>query len=120
MPTMLAVAALTDFQPKTFGIELLRLRNDANLSQRLLGQLSEVSNTAISDLEKGDAPAPWPPARASAHSDDRSTGSGDVEHGVRMEPRPAEQDRQGVAGIAWLGRPVVLRAHRAEFRDRPL
>lgn len=76
---MLAVTALTDFQPGTFGGTLVRLRTDANLSQRRLGELSGVSNTAISDLEKGDAPAPHPSMLMKLAQGLVKTGSGVVD-----------------------------------------
>lgn len=57
---MLAVSPINDFEPLVFGAELVRLRLDAHLSQRALAKLSGVSNTAISDLESGEAPPPHP------------------------------------------------------------
>ena len=57
---MLAVSPMTSFQPDVFSAELIRLRTDAHLSQRTLARWSGVSNTAISALEAGDAPAPHP------------------------------------------------------------
>lgn len=57
---MLAVSPLAAFHPQTFGTELARLRADVHLSQRALAKLAGVSNTAISGLESGDAPAPHP------------------------------------------------------------
>jgi transcriptional regulator with XRE-family HTH domain len=58
---MLAVSPnLASFRPNTFGAELARLRGDVHLSQRALARLAGVSNTAISELESGGAPAPHP------------------------------------------------------------
>lgn len=76
---MLTVAALTDFRPDTFGSTLVRLRTDANLSQRRLGELAGVSNTAISELEKGDAPAPHPSMLMKLAQGLVKTGSGHVD-----------------------------------------
>ena len=76
---MLGMTALTDFRPDVFGEALARLRVDANLSQRLLGQLSNVSNTAISDLEKGDAPPPHPAMLMKLAQGLVKTGSGYVD-----------------------------------------
>lgn len=58
---MLAVSPhMASFRPNAFGAELIRLRGDVHLSQRALARLAGVSNTAISGLESGVAPAPHP------------------------------------------------------------
>jgi transcriptional regulator with XRE-family HTH domain len=57
---MAVAMALTSFRPDAFSKELVRLRTDAHLSQRALARLADVSNTAISGLETGDAPSPHP------------------------------------------------------------
>lgn len=79
MATMLPVTALTDFHPETFGRELTRLRTDSHLSQRQLGMLSDVSHTAISELEKGGAPPPHPSMLMKLAQGLVKTGSGDVD-----------------------------------------
>src|SRR5262245_53970456 len=108
MPTMVVVAALTDFQPETFSQELTRLRDDANLSQRQLGILAGVSNTAISDLERGFASAPHPSMLMKLATGLVKTGSGQVDErradqmyfalmraaGYMPEPRPLSADAQ--------------------------
>lgn len=79
MITMRAMPALTEFQPTSFAAELLRLRNDANLSQRRLGELAGLSNTLISDLEKGIAASPHPSTLMKMAQGLVKTGSGYVD-----------------------------------------
>lgn len=60
MRTMLRMAALTEFHPEAFASCLERLREHARLKQRPLARLAGVSHTAISALERAEAPAPHP------------------------------------------------------------
>jgi transcriptional regulator with XRE-family HTH domain len=57
---MLVMTPPISFHAAGLGAELVRLRTDAHLSQRALARISGVSNTAISALETGEAPAPHP------------------------------------------------------------
>lgn len=52
--------APSPFTPEGLARALVRLRDDVRLSQRRLGDLADVSNTAISALEAGSAPPPHP------------------------------------------------------------
>jgi transcriptional regulator with XRE-family HTH domain len=76
---MLAMAPPVSFHPGHLGAELVRLRTDSHLSQRALARLSDVSNTAISGLETGAAPAPHPSMLAKLAQGIATSGSGDVD-----------------------------------------
>lgn len=76
---MLAMTPLIPFRPDALGAELVRLRNDVHLSQSQLGRLADVSNTAISDLEAGTAPAPHPLMLQKIATGLATSGSGAVD-----------------------------------------
>lgn len=76
---MLAVSPLTSFRPEALGAELIRLRTNVHLSQRQLARFSGVSNTSISDLESGAAPAPHPNALMKIAQGLATSGSGAID-----------------------------------------
>lgn len=82
---MTRMAALTDFQPTAFADCLERLREDAHLTQRGLARLSDVSHTAISGLERGDAPPPHPSQLHKIATGLSTSGSGHVDERRRDE-----------------------------------
>ena len=86
---MLVMNPPVSFRPADLGAELVRLRTDAHLSQRALARLADVSNTAISGLETGDAPPPHPSMLAKLAQGLATSGSGDT-----------DDDRAGQRGSA--------------------